>query len=110
MDIKHSYDGYDRSARLSEKQIERLLTKAAKAIGGMSVKLVSPGTAGMPDRMVLLPHGRIGFVEVKAPGQKPKPLQLRRHEQLRALGFQVHVLDSAEQIKEVLKTIGGKEA
>ena len=94
----------------NEKIIEQALTAAAKAIGGMSVKLVSPGMAGMPDRMVLLPHGRTGFVEVKAPGQKPRPLQLRRHEQLRALGFQVHVLDSMEKVGDILKAIGGKEA
>lgn len=94
----------------NEKSIELALTAAAKAIGGMSVKLVSPGMAGMPDRLVLLPHGRTGFVEVKAPGQKLRPLQLRRHEQLRALGFQVHVLDSMEKVGDILKAIGGKEA
>ena len=95
---------------MREKQIEQKLVLTVKARGGICPKLICQGMDGMPDRMVLLPHGRIGFVEVKAPGQKPRPLQLRRHEQLRALGFQVHVLDSAEQIKEVLKTIGGKEA
>lgn len=94
----------------NEKSIELALTAASKAIGGMSVKLVSPGMAGMPDRLVLLPHGRTGFVEVKAPGQKPRPLQLRRHEQLRALGFQVYVLDSMEKVEDILKAIGGKEA
>ncbi len=94
----------------NEKSIEQALTAASKAIGGMGVKLVSPGMAGMPDRLVLLPHGRTGFVEVKAPGRKPRPLQLRRHEQLRVLGFQVHVLDSMEKVGDILKAIGGKEA
>ena len=56
----------------------------------------------MPDRLVLLPGGRVIFVEVKAPGMRPRPLQLRVHELLRRLGFVVHVLDGAEQIEAVL--------
>ena len=59
----------------------------------------------MPDRMVLLPNGRICFVEVKAPGEKPRPLQLSRHRLLRRLGFLVYVLDNAEQIGGILDEI-----
>ena len=62
------------------KSIEQKLVKAVKAAGGVCPKLVCPGFDGMPDRMVLLPHGRLGFVEVKAPGKKPRPLQTARHE------------------------------
>ncbi len=90
---------------MREKAVEAKLTKAVKAEGGMCPKLVSPGTDGMPDRMVLLPKGRIGFVEVKAPGKKPRPLQVHRHEQLKDLGFSVSVLDSPEQIPEILDEI-----
>ena len=71
----------------------------------MCPKLISPGTDGMPDRMVLLPEARIGFVEVKAPGQKPRPLQERRHAQLRDLGFIVFVLDDPEQISEIIAEV-----
>ena len=95
---------------MREKQIEQKLVRAVNARGGVCPKLVCPGMDGMPDRIVLLPHGRIGFVEVKAPGRRPRALQLRRHEQLRALGFQVYVLDSAEKVGDILKAIGGKEA
>ena len=95
---------------MREKQIEQKLVRTVKARGGICSKLVCPGMDGMPDRMVLVPHGRIGFVEVKAPGRRPRTLQLRRHEQLRALGFQVYVLDSAEKVGDILKAIGGKEA
>lgn len=90
---------------MREKAVEAKLTRAVKAEGGMCPKLVSPGTDGMPDRMVLLPKGRIGFVEVKAPGKKPRPLQQRRHEQLRDLGFTVSVLDDPEQISEILDEV-----
>ena len=92
---------------MREKQIEQRLVKAVKARGGMCPKLVSPGTDGMPDRMVLLPDSHMGFVEVKAPGQKPRPLQLRRHEQLRELGYKVSVLDDPEQISPILDEVGG---
>ena len=88
---------------MREKVIEQRLVRAVKAENGMCPKLVSPGTDGMPDRMVLLPKGRISFVEVKAPGQKPRPLQARRHEQLRDLGFRVAVLDDPEQIPGILE-------
>ena len=87
---------------MREKAIELQLTRTVKAAGGMCPKLVSPGTDGMPDRMILLPGGRIGFVEVKAPGKKPRPLQERRHEQLRALGFPVFVLDDPGQIPGII--------
>ena len=86
---------------MREKQIEQRLVRAVRAAGGICPKLVSPGTDGMPDRMALLPGGHIVFVEVKAPGQKPRPLQLKRHEELRRLGFKVYVLDDPERISGV---------
>ena len=88
---------------MREKAIEQRLVHTVKEQGGMCPKLVSPGTDGMPDRIVLLPEGRISFVEVKAPGQKPRPLQVRRHEQLKQLGFRVAVLDDPEQIPGILE-------
>ena len=91
---------------MREKEIEQALVKAVKARDGMCPKFTSPGMDGMPDRLVLLPQGRIGFVEVKAPGKKPRPLQVHRHEELRNLGFQVFVLDRFEQIGEILDEVG----
>ena len=90
---------------MREKQIETKLVKAVRTVGGMCPKLVSPGTDGMPDRLVLLPGCRIGFVEVKAPGKEPRPLQTQRHRQLRALGFPVFVLDDPEQVSQIVKEV-----
>ena len=90
---------------MREKQIEQKLVKATKNMGGIAPKFVSPGFDGMPDRIVLLPGGRIGFVEVKAPGEKPRPLQLSRHGLLRRLGFKVYVLDDEQQIGGILDEI-----
>lgn len=92
---------------MREKQIEQKLVLEVKRHGGICPKFVSPGFDGMPDRIILLPGGRLGFTEVKAPGRKPKPLQEARHGLLRRLGFRVYVLDNAGQIEEILKEIGG---
>lgn len=92
---------------MQEKYIERKLVKAVKEMEGIALKFVSPGFDGMPDRLVLLPMGRIAFVEVKSPGKKPRPLQLARHEMLRKLGFKVFILDDAADIEKILKEIGG---
>ena len=90
-----------------EKTIEKKLVQAVKAVGGIAPKFTSPGFDGMPDRLVLLPMGRIAFVEVKRHGEKPRPLQEARHGLLRRLGFAVYVLDDGEQIGEILKQMGG---
>ena len=90
---------------MREKAIEQRLVKAVKNSGGIAPKLVSPGFDGMPDRLVLLPGGKIGFVEVKAPGKEPRPLQIARHRLLRRLGLKVYVLDDPEQIGGILDEI-----
>ncbi|CAB1255180.1 Phage protein [Ruminococcaceae bacterium BL-6] len=90
---------------MKEKTIEKKLVQTVKATGGIAPKLVSPGFDGMPDRIVLLPGGHIGFVEVKAPGEKPRLLQLARHGLLRRLGFRVYVLDDEQQIGGILNEI-----
>ena len=90
---------------MKEKTIEKKLILAAKNMGGIALKFMNPGLDGMPDRIVLLPEGRIAFVEVKAPGKKPGPLQLARHDMLRRLGFKVFVLDDTSQIGDILDEI-----
>ena len=93
---------------MREKLIEQKLVKAVKSRGGICPKLVCPGFDGMPDRLVLLPDGKVGFVEVKAPDEKPRPLQVSRHNLLRSLGLQVFTLDDITAIPRMLDEIGGK--
>ena len=95
---------------MREKKIEQKLVTAVKKHGGICPKFVSPGFDGMPDRLLLLPHGRFAFVEVKAPKQKPRPLQLSRHRLLRRLGFRVYVLDALEDIDKIIKEVMSNEA
>ena len=90
---------------LRERDIERRLVSEARERGGLAVKLVSPGMDGLPDRLVLMPDGKVAFVELKAPGKKLRPVQRVRIRQLVALGFGVFVVDSTEQIKEVLDAV-----
>ena len=90
---------------MREKSIEKKLVNAVRGTGGIAPKFVSPGYDGMPDRIVLVPGGYMAFVEVKAPGEKPRALQLARHEMLRRLGFKVYVLDDEQQIGGILDAI-----
>ena len=90
---------------MREKEIEKKLTQAVKSMGGICPKFVSPGFDGMPDRIVLLPKGHMAFVEVKAPGEKPRPLQMARYRLLQRLGFRVYVLDDPHQIGGILDEI-----
>jgi hypothetical protein len=91
--------------KMRETTIESKLTQAAKALGGIAPKFTSPSLDGMPDRIVLLPGGHMAFVEVKAPGNVPRPLQEARHRMLQKLGFKVYVLDCPEQIGGILDEI-----
>ena len=90
---------------MREKIIEHKFLMEVKKIGGLALKFVSPGFDGVPDRIVLMQGGKIGFVEVKAPREKPRPLQLARHKTLMNLGFRVYVIDSVEQIGAILDEI-----
>ena len=90
---------------MREKAIERKLLMAVKSLEGIAPKFTSPGFDGMPDRIVLLPGGHMAFVEVKAHGKKPSPIQMARHRLLRRLGFKVYVLDDEQQIGDVLDEI-----
>lgn len=88
-----------------EREIEKRLVTAVRKNGGMCPKLTSPGTAGMPDRLIILPGGHIAFAELKAPGQKPRRIQQVRHQQLQDLGCTVHTIDHPNQIPEVIREI-----
>ena len=92
---------------MNEKDIESRLRKDVKAAGGLALKFVSPGYAGVPDRIVLMPGGMMCFAELKAPGKVMRPLQMRRKKQLESLGFKVCCIDSIEQIKDLINEMGG---
>jgi len=87
-----------------EVYIERSCRELAKARGCILLKLWPAGAAGIPDRILLMPRGRVVFIEFKAPGKKPGPLQRHWHEVLRGLGFQVEVMDNAQAFRAIIQT------
>ena len=90
---------------MREKTIERRLVQEVKRRGGICPKWVSPGFDGVPDRLVFLPGKHFALVEVKAPGEKPRALQVSRHRLLEKLGFHTYILDGIEQIGGILDEI-----
>ena len=89
---------------MQEKTIEAYLRDRVKELGGKAYKFVSPGNDGVPDRLVCLPGGRAVFVELKAPGKTPTPLQRSRHRELRKMGFVVFgIVDSREDADTVIE-------
>ena len=91
-----------RNEVMLERYVEQRLRKQVEKTGGLCLKFVSPGYAGVPDRICLFPGGKIAFVELKAPGKKPRPLQVARHKKLRSLGFPVYVIDDPGQIPDMI--------
>lgn len=89
-----------------EKEVEQYFCKAVKTqLCGWPLKFISPGQNGMPDRIVLLPGGKIYFVELKAPGKKARKLQCRVHQQLQALGFPVQLIDTREAVDAFVREV-----
>lgn len=86
-----------------EREIEAYLRDEVKRLGGIAYKFVSPGNDGVPDRLVCLPGGEVAFVELKAPGKKPTPLQERQIERLDLLGFTTFILDSRGAVDQFIR-------
>lgn len=90
---------------LQEKDIEKYFVRRVRDAGGKAYKFVSPGNNGVPDRMVCLPGGRVVFVELKAPGKVPRPMQIHQIGILREFGFRVEIVDSKESADEFILSL-----
>lgn len=90
---------------MRESTIERRLVEGVKALGGKAWKFTSPGHAGVPDRIVLLPGGRLVFVELKTKTGRLTPLQIETHNQIRQLGFEVRTLYGSQYVEGFLEEI-----
>ncbi|QGH20210.1 VRR-NUC domain-containing protein [Clostridium butyricum] len=90
---------------MRESKIEKSLKDRVQDMGGIALKFVSPGMAGVPDRIVLIPNGIVVFVELKAPGKTMRPLQLKRKSQLEHLGFSVYLIDSLQGVDSFVKEV-----
>ena len=90
---------------MKERDIEMYLVKRVKELGGKAYKFVSPGNIAVPDRICVLPKGNVIFVECKAPGKIPTPLQLKVIGSFRSLGHEVLIIDSIEYVDILVETI-----
>ena len=84
-----------------EKEIEKRVCEYAKSRGWQPYKFTSPSHAGVCDR-IMVGVGKVLWVEFKAPGKKPTPLQKRHHELLASLNHRVYVVDSVDLGKEII--------
>ena len=98
----------NKSEKLLERDIEQYLVRVIAKLGGKAFKFSSPSNRAVPDRLCVIPHGGLVFIECKATGKKPTPLQLKVINYLRSLGQKVLVIDSKEQIN-VLYTVTKEE-
>ena len=90
---------------MREREVEAALVKAVRKRHGMALKFVCPGLDGVPDRIVLLPDGKIAFIELKRPGCKMRKIQEKRKAQLEALGFLVYCVNDKDVIGGILDEI-----
>lgn len=84
---------------------KRLRKKVNEELGGRAFKFVSPGFNGVPDRIVLVPMGRIYFVETKAPGKKLRKLQEWVRGVIQGLGFIVLRIDTKEKVDAFIRQV-----
>ena len=87
---------------MRERDVERNLRERVKQLGGRAYKFVSPGNNGVPDRIVMLPGGKLFFVELKAPGKETTALQDAQIDRISKLGQDVFVVDSKEKVDNIL--------
>src|SRR5688500_17577957 len=90
---------------MREKQIEEKLRDEVKKLGGLALKFVSPGTSGVFDRIVLLPDGKIWFVEVKKPGEILSPLQQVFEKKLIRFSMRYRVIDDMTQVDKFINDL-----
>lgn len=88
-----------------EQLIEKALKKKVEQSNGLAIKFISPSLVGIPDRLLLMPNGIVGFVEVKRPGGKLRRIQKKRIQQLTELGFKCFILDDIEMIDLMIKEL-----
>lgn len=92
-----------------ERDIEKWLCRQVERLGGRALKFVSPGNAGVPDRIVILPGGRIWFVELKQAAEKPTPKQVWQLSRLQKLGVHTAVLAGQRQAEDWVREVMSDE-
>ncbi len=92
---------------MNENQIEKRLVEGIKKQGGMCMKFVSPGTAGVPDRIIITATGKIIFVELKTETGRLSKIQMYTIGEMKKRGADVRVIKGLDEVKMLLAEIGG---
>lgn len=89
-------------SKMRESAIEAYLVEQVRKVGGEAYKFTSPGRRNVPDRICIFDSGSVVFVECKATGEKPTPAQLREISRLKELRMRVKIINSKEQVDELV--------
>ena len=90
---------------LKESTIERHLVEGIKRLGGMCIKFTSPGTPGVPDRLIITSTGRIIFAELKTEAGCLSKIQKYKIGQMMKRGADVRVVKGIDGVKQLLAEI-----
>ena len=91
--------------KVTEKWLEAQLRRGVEGLGGVYLKFTVPNVNGVPDRLILFPVGLVYFAEIKTPGEKLRPLQEKRKNQLEGMGFKVYIVKSLKDVENFIKEI-----
>lgn len=91
------------TVKMLESEVEKYLVNQVKKAGGWAIKFQSEGNAGVPDRIVFWPDGKIHFIEVKRPGGKLRPLQINQCKKISGFNNYVYVVDSKDAANEYIQ-------
>jgi hypothetical protein len=95
-------------SEVSEKEIEKYLIRRSKELGLLCLKYTNPSLIGFPDRIILLPSGRLIWVELKSKGKKPSAIQLARFSEMKRKGHEVKIIDSKMGIDSLMNNLEAK--
>lgn len=87
-----------------ENDIEKYLVRQIKSIGALCYKFTSPGTKGVPDRIIVY-RGNVFFAELKRPGGKPRKDQLKVMEKFNDQMMPIFVIDSKEKVDKFTRIV-----
>lgn len=88
-----------------EKTLEQYLKQQVESRGGIYYKFTSPGHNGVPDRIIITDQGDVHFVELKAPGKTPRPLQLKELRRIKATGASAVWFDTKEKADRFIRGV-----
>ena len=95
---------------MKESEIERWLVTQIRGMGGIADKFVSPGNPGVPDRIIVMPDGKVIFVELKTEIGRLSGIQKWQRERYQKMGVDYRVVKGMKAARELVKELKGDDA